>query len=314
MRKSVIAVVGVLGLGALALAGCSSDDNSTTSSESSESSESGDSGESEEDWGPITIATLPTEDGAEANPVEALAELLGEASGREVEVTDVPDYLSVVEAIRAGHQDIGVMSGFPTALAVNTGEVDALIAFKGSDDPVSMCIVMNDSDAQTLEDLAGKSVGFADPGSSSGYFMPVYMLDQAGLTMNEDYDAVITGSHQNSYIALENGEIDAACTTALGPDLGPDFWTLEEGTWRSVGESQGMPISGSILGRTDFSDAERESLQEALIATFDESNADALGTYSLFAESEKIVDPDDSEFQFYVDIAAVAGVDLEDLE
>lgn len=311
MRTTITAVVGVLGLGALALAGCSS---SAASSPSSAESGGTIAADGEEDWGPITIATLPTEDGASENPVEVLGQLLSQASGREVEVTDVPDYLSVVEAIRAGHQDIGVMSGFPTALAVNTGEVEALVAFSGSEDPVSMCVVATDSDIQSLEDVAGKTVGFADPGSSSGYFMPVYMLDQVGLTQGEDYEAIFTGSHQNSYTALQQGQIDVACTTAMGPDLGPDFWTLEEGTWRSIGLSPAMPIQGAVLGRTDFSDAERENITAALVEVFDSANAEALGTYGSFAEGEKIVAPEASEFQFYVDIAAVAGVDLSDLQ
>ncbi|MFV0407289.1 MAG: hypothetical protein ACK5LN_10810 [Propioniciclava sp.] len=51
---------------------------------------------------PITIATIPLSDDPTAeNPVDVFGDLLAEQTGREVEVTDVPDYLSVVEAIRA---------------------------------------------------------------------------------------------------------------------------------------------------------------------------------------------------------------------
>lgn len=83
----------------------------------------------ETETAPITIATIPLgDDPTQANPIEVFAELVEKETGRAVEVTDVPDYLSVVEAIRADHVDIGIMSGFPSALAVNTGEVDSLMA------------------------------------------------------------------------------------------------------------------------------------------------------------------------------------------
>ncbi|MCW4385374.1 PhnD/SsuA/transferrin family substrate-binding protein [Salinibacterium sp. SYSU T00001] len=116
MRRLSIPVIGLVGLTALALTGCQASAQA----------------ESVDPNAPITIATIPLSDDPTAeNPIEAFAELLEEETGRPVEVTDVPDYLSVVEAIRADHVAIGLMSGFPSALAVNTGEVDALLARLG---------------------------------------------------------------------------------------------------------------------------------------------------------------------------------------
>ena len=78
---------------------------------------------------PLTFASAPLgEDPTAQNPIKVLTALMSEETGREVKVTDVPDYLAVVEAIRGGHVDFGLMSGFPSALAVNTGEIDALVA------------------------------------------------------------------------------------------------------------------------------------------------------------------------------------------
>ena len=51
-----------------------------------------------------------------------------------VEITDVPDYTAVIESVRNGHTDIGIMSGFPSALAVNTGEVDPLVLVRKQHD------------------------------------------------------------------------------------------------------------------------------------------------------------------------------------
>lgn len=153
MRRHTL-FVGLLGAAALALSlsACSSDGTGSAD-------------------GTITIATTPIgDDPTQANPAEVLADKLESETGRPVEIRDVPDYLSVVEAIRSDHVDIGIMSGFPSALAVNTGEVDTLLAWKGSDEPVSTCVVLDDSPIRNLTDLRGKTVAFADQASKFRLF------------------------------------------------------------------------------------------------------------------------------------------------
>ena len=302
MRRATLSALGLVGLSALVLTGCAA------------SSSSADSG-ADAEAAPITIATIPLGDDPSAeNPIEAFAALLQEETGRTVEVTDVPDYLSVVEAIRADHVDIGIMSGFPSALAVNTGEVDALLAWAGDDSPVSTCVVLADSPIQEVEDLAGATVAFADQASSSGYFMPVYMLHEAGLEQGADYEAIFAGGHEGSFVALEQGQVDAACTAIMLTQLAEPYFPFAEGEWRGVGESPSMPVAGSVLARQSLDDETRELLEEALPAVFSEENAEALGALGEgFIGQEAIIAPDPELFEGFVDIAAVAGVELEDL-
>lgn len=302
MRRATLSALGLVGLSALVLTGCAA------------SSSSADSG-ADAEAAPITIATIPLGDDPSAeNPIEAFAALLQEETGRTVEVTDVPDYLSVVEAIRADHVDIGIMSDFPSALAVNTGEVDALLAWAGDDSPVSTCVVLADSPIQEVEDLAGATVAFADQASSSGYFMPVYMLHEAGLEQGADYEAIFAGGHEGSFVALEQGQVDAACTAIMLTQLGEPYFPFAEGEWRGVGESPSMPVAGSVLARQSLDDETRELLEEALPAVFSEENAEALGALGEgFIGQEAIIAPDPELFEGFVDIAAVAGVELEDL-
>ncbi len=300
MRRYSLPAMGMLGITALTLAACQSP--------------SADAATGEAD-APITIATLPvSDDPTQVNPVEALVELLEEETGREVEVTDVPDYLSVVEAIRADHVDIGIMSGFPSALAVNTGEGDALLAWEGSDDPVSTCVVLDDSPVQTVEDLAGKTVAFADQASSSGYFMPVYMLHEAGLEQGEDYEAVFSGGHEGSFAALQQGQVDAACTAVMLTEMGAPMFPFADGEWRAVGESPAMAVQGTVLARQSLDEETRTLLEEALPRVFAAENAEALGAYGSFAGLDVVIAPEPSAFASFAEIASVAGVELEDLE
>ncbi|PPG43836.1 phosphate/phosphite/phosphonate ABC transporter substrate-binding protein [Pseudoclavibacter sp. RFBA6] len=297
MRRSPLLAFGIMGVSALALTGCQT-------------------AEATADDTTITIATIPLgEDPTQANPIDALVELLEAETGYTVEVADVPDYLSVVEAIRADHVDMGIMSGFPSALAVNTGEVDALLAWEGSEDPVSTCVVLNDSPVQELTDLEGKTVAFADQASSSGYFMPVHMLHEAGLEQGTDYEAIFAGGHEGSFAALEQGQVDAACTSIMLTELGAPMFPFADGEWRGVGESAPMPVMGSVLGSPELSDEKRTVIQDAIQAVFVEENAEALGALgSGFIGLPVSVNPEPSVFDGFVEIAGVAGVQLEDLE
>ncbi|RNE48083.1 phosphate ABC transporter substrate-binding protein [Corynebacterium alimapuense] len=291
----------VLGLG---LTACSADSSETNA----------------QDNDVIRFATLPlTDDPTTETPVEAIQELLEEETGYRVEVTDVPNYSAVIEAIRAGHEDIGMMSGFPSALAVNTGEVDALVAWPGDGEPVSNCIVLDDSPLQDLNDItADTTIAFADPASSSGYFMPIHMLDQAGLTMDEDYTVLLSGGHDRSFMALESGQADVACTSNIFIDMaGQDnpMFPFDEGEIRSLGQSISMPVSLAILGNQDMSEEKRDALIEALPKVYSQENADRLGVYAegIPEGVDPIIEPEAEIFQPFVDIAAVADVDISDL-
>jgi len=302
MRRYTLPAVGLLGIAALALTGCQ-----TPAADADAAEPASDA--------PITIATLPaSDDPTQVNPIEALVELLEKETGRTVEITDVPDYLSVVEAIRSDHVDIGIMSGFPSALAVNTGEVDALLAWKGSDEPVSTCVVKADSPIKTVADLEGKTVAFADQASSSGYFMPVYMLHEAGLEQGEDYEGIFAGGHEGSFAALQQDQVDAACTAFVLTEMGEPMFPFADGEWRAVGESPPMDVMGTVLARQSLDDETRTLLEEALPKVFSEENEEALAAYSSFIGLEVEIAPDPSVFASFAEIAGVAGVELKDLE
>jgi phosphonate transport system substrate-binding protein len=306
MRLRTSLALGALTAGsALLLAGCSA--------------ASGDAAAADDDV--IRFATLPTSDDPNAEtPIDDLKALLEEKTGYTVEITDVPSYSAVIEAIRAGHEDIGIMSGFPSALAVATGEVDSLVAWPGSDEPVSTCLVLADSPLRSLDDIAPDTVvAFADPASSSGFFMPTHMLHEAGLTADEDYEALFSGGHDRSFIALQQGQADVACTSTIFPAMagkGDPMFPFDEGETRSIGESISMPIAISVLGSQSMSEEKRAALLEAIPAVFAPENKDALGIYmeGMPEDVEPIVEPGKDVFQPFVDIAAIADVDISDLE
>ncbi|WP_119696090.1 phosphate/phosphite/phosphonate ABC transporter substrate-binding protein [Microbacterium halotolerans] len=269
----------------------------------------------------IRFATLPlSEDPDAETPIDEIVRLLEDETGMTVEVTDVPNYSAVIEAVRAGHEDIGIMSAFPSALAVNTGEVDSLVAWPGLDEPVSTCLVLDDSPLRTLEDITPETtIAFADPNSSSGYYMPTYMLSELGLRADEgDFGELMSGGHDRSFIALQEGQADVACTSTIFPKMagqGDPMFPFEEGETRSIGESIDMSVSMSVLGSQHMSDAKRDALVEAIPQVFSDENRDVIGMYmeGMPEGVEPILEPGADVFQPVVDVAAAAGVDISDL-
>ena len=86
MKSRVLPALGAVVVGALALTGCSS---------------SADADATQDDR-TIRFATLPISDDPNAEtPVEEIAAMLAEETGYEVEITDVPNYSAVIEAIRS---------------------------------------------------------------------------------------------------------------------------------------------------------------------------------------------------------------------
>jgi phosphonate transport system substrate-binding protein len=78
-------------------------------------------------------------------------------------------------------------------------------------------IVRRDSDIYDLGDLAGKTWGYGDPGSTSGYVVPAVEMQAKGIVPGSE---VQTGGHNQTVLAVYNGEVDFG-TTYYSPPLMP---------------------------------------------------------------------------------------------
>ncbi|MEL6203683.1 MAG: phosphate/phosphite/phosphonate ABC transporter substrate-binding protein [Pseudomonadota bacterium] len=81
----------------------------------------------------------------------------------------------------------------------------------------SVMVTLADSGIESLEDMAGKNLGFADPNSTSGYLIPsIELVDQLG-PLDEFFSSTeFQGGHENGVLAVLNGDIDAAVTWVSG--------------------------------------------------------------------------------------------------
>jgi phosphonate transport system substrate-binding protein len=164
---------------------------------------------------------------------EIMDQALTEATGLEFEVSVPTSYAATIEEMCANPSDtIGFIPAFGYVLASQLCQVD--VGFKavrfGWGVYWAQFLVARDSDIESLEDLAGLSWAYPDPGSTSGFLFPSVALDEAGVEPGETVEA---GGHPQSALALYNGEVDFA-TTFFSPPL------IEGGQWQ-VGDDPEIP-------------------------------------------------------------------------
>jgi phosphonate transport system substrate-binding protein len=73
----------------------------------------------------------------------------------------------------------------------------------------AVIIVPSDSPAKSLADLKGQEIAFGDPASTSGTWVPRYMLVAAGLISERDYTLRVLGAHDAVALAVANHKVAA---------------------------------------------------------------------------------------------------------
>jgi phosphonate transport system substrate-binding protein len=139
---------------------------------------------------------------------ELLAETLGNATGLVFEVSVPTSYAATVEAICAAPDtSMGFIPAQAYVLASELCDVDIQLKAKrfGYTEYWTQYLVPRDSDAASIENLAGLSWAYPDPGSTSGFLVPSGELLNAGVEVGEELQA---GSHDGAVRAVAQGEAE----------------------------------------------------------------------------------------------------------
>ena len=156
---------------------------------------------------------------------DIIEKALNDATGLYFEASVPTSYAATIEEMCASPEDtIGFIPAMGYALANQLCGVEPGLASVryGWNVYFAQFVVQRDSDINSLEDLEGKTWGFGDTASTSGYMVPNAMLSNLGITPG---DKVETGGHPQSVNAVYNGEVDFG-TTFFSPPL------LPEGEWK----------------------------------------------------------------------------------
>ena len=177
--------------------------------------------------------------------------------GVKIKLFQASDYAGVGQALIAGHLQMARIggAGYASAWLDCNGCIEPSVTTEGLDGTtgyLSILTVRTDSPYQSLQDLKGKSIAFADPNSTSGYIVPMVMLTKAGIDPDKFFGKTsFSGGHEQSVIALLKGTYDAVYTwTAKNDSFGNlrmmmDKGLLKRDQVRIIGTSD--PIRNPLL-------------------------------------------------------------------
>ncbi|POF28060.1 phosphonate ABC transporter substrate-binding protein [Roseibium marinum] len=155
---------------------------------------------------------------------ECLEQKTADLLGVPVKLFAPADYNGVIEGLLGGNLDMAWLgaSGYAKVFLTDPDAVDPVLVkvnVDGSYGYYSIGFARVDSEINSLEDMKGKKFGFGDPNSTSGYLIPSIEIPKLGYSMTPgDYfgDVVFTGGHEQTIVAVFNGDIEAGVTWADG--------------------------------------------------------------------------------------------------
>ncbi|MEO0401054.1 MAG: phosphonate ABC transporter substrate-binding protein [Pseudomonadota bacterium] len=160
------------------------------------------------------------------NSNECLRAYTQEALGVETKLFAPADYNGVIQGLLGGTLDMAWL-GASSYAAVHIQDADAVepvlvkINLDGSYGYHSIGFARKDAGIDSIDAMQGKVFGFGDPNSTSGYLIPSIEIPQYkdGVTMESgDYfgEVKFTGGHEQTIVAVNNGDIDGGVTWADG--------------------------------------------------------------------------------------------------
>ena len=160
------------------------------------------------------------------NSYQCLADYTTEALGVETKLFAPADYNGVIQGLLGGTIDMAWLgaSSYAATYLQDAEAVEPVLIKVNVDGSIgyhSIGFARADSGIASLDDMEGKVFGFGDPNSTSGYLIPSIEIPQYkdGVTMESgEYfgEVKFTGGHEQTIVAVNNGDIDGGVTWADG--------------------------------------------------------------------------------------------------
>lgn len=240
-------------------------------------------------------------------------EALEKATGHSFEFFPVTSQTATAEALRSKKLDFAI-TGPAEYVAINKlTNAEAMI---GLARPDYYCgIVVKNSDGITrVSDLKGKTVSFANPGSTSGHFCPMQVLMDHGIDPMSDIKVIHTKKNLQ-HTGLVRGD-----TQAIGVKV--SSWIKYDrskeangnGDYKVLARSGDLPYD-MLLGAGHLSSNERDEIKAAIVANeelmiagilagLDDKGELANDKY----EGTRLLPVDDSDYDIVRDMYVTAGL------
>lgn len=155
---------------------------------------------------------------------ECLRKHAEETLGVPVRLFTPADYDGVIQGLLGGTLDAAILgaSGYAKTYLTDPEAVEPVLVktnLDGASTYFSVGFARKDRGIASLDEMKGKVLGFGDPNSTSGYLIPAVEMPAAGYAMEPGQffgEIKFTGGHEQTIVAVQNGDIDAGVTWADG--------------------------------------------------------------------------------------------------
>ena len=197
----------------------------------------------------LIIATVPWRDSKTLNEIyEPLISLLEQELKQKVRFVITETYAELGLRLDLKAADIGIFgaNSYVEAKARYPGIQYLATAMQPTDHYNSLIIVHRKSGIMKLHELRGKSFGFTDKGSTSGYVYPLLMMRREGIDGHRYFQRIyFLKKHDKVYDAIARRSIDAGgvSSTAL-----PRAVRRNGDIFRIISRSAPIPRTAFVVG------------------------------------------------------------------
>ena len=148
------------------------------------------------------------------------------------------DYAGVMQGFAARQLEIAGLGpvGYARIWLDTNGNIEPLVITQEADGSISYVALMYtraDSGITSLEQMRGRSLGWADPNSTSGFLVPRSELREAGINVDTYFSRTgFAGGHEQGVVAVLNRQFDAGVTWASG--IGEESQGFTRGNLRAM--------------------------------------------------------------------------------
>jgi len=242
---------------------------------------------------------------------DILAEAIKEALGIRIEIFAFPTATELVKAIGTGQADIAVFNPFAYVSAHEASGAEVL--FKavtgGASETRSEIIVLAGGGPSTLAELRGKTFGFVDPASPSGYLFPAAYLVENGVVPSKDLaKAVFLGDQVAAVRAVIEKTVQAAACAEGTRNLAriqiPDLDNLVTVIATTP------PVPGTTIAvRAGLDHALADRITQALLTAI--NGGDGRLAWRAITGADGIIEAQDPDYDFIRRAVELLGLDVE---
>ena len=234
----------------------------------------------------ISIGTVAYGNGAiSLDRLEKFGDYLAARTQSTIEIEPAFNEVKALEQIRTRRWSLVFAPPGLAATAISTAQYIPLFPLQGSSNTVrSVIVVRDDSSVEAIADLQGESLSLGQPGSATGYYLPLY--DLFGLTLAA---IQVDATPRNTLAAVASGEVTAG---ALAKD---EFEPLKdefpETQFRIVHIGRSLPSGVVLLGPS----VDR-NLQEYIVQAMNDA------TPNLASEAGYIPNVNPPNYEFFIEL------------